>query len=193
MTQTSAATTPAETGGAPSAGGGKQPEIDSANRWSLPRLRTGRSREEVIATLDRAARQGKLPGFETEPPGDFRVAAFGSPFDRELVAEVSEREGGSEIRFSPRLLRKAPAVLIASVVVSIWPGVEFVDALIPASWGWWPTWTWYLPLVIVPTALMIPGLWRKSEDASAAHAREQIEKIGNRLGAETLPAGSSEG
>ncbi len=185
MTQTSS-TAPAPAGG-PASGGSPRPELTDGLRWALPRLKTRLSRDEILTTLDRTARQGKLPGFETDPPGDFRVAAFGSPFDRELVAEISARGDGSEVRFSPRLLRKAPLVLIASVVVSIWPGVEFVDALIPASWRWWPTWTWYLPLVIVPTALMLPGLWRKSENASAEHAREQIGKIAGRLDAETLP------
>lgn len=187
MTPPQAATTPTEPDAAANPPAPDSPPPDPMNRWRLPRLRTPAAPDEIIKTLDRAARQGKLPGFETDPPGHFRVAAFGSPFDRELVARIDQSDSASLVRFEPRLLRKAPLVVILSVLVSIWPGVEFVDVLIPASWGWWPTWTWYLPLVIVPTILMLPGIWRKSENAAAEHAREQIHKIAKRLDAETLP------
>lgn len=161
------------------------PVDNGAARWELPVVRTPASCEAVVEKLDRAARQGKLPGFETAGPGDFRVAVFGSPFDRELVASVEEGASGSEIRFAPRLLRKAPAVMLGSVAVSIWPGIAFVDILVPA--GWWPTWTWYLPLVIVPTVLMAPGMWKKSEKAAAAHALEQIGTIARRVDGEVVP------
>jgi len=153
-----------------------------ATRWTLPEVVAPASREEVIARLDRASRQGKLPGFETDPPGDFRVAVFGQPFDRELVATIESVGDGARVRFAPRLRAKAPLVLLLSVVFSLWPGVIFLDALIPSSWGWWPTWTWYFPLVIVPTLLATPALWRKSETAAAAHAREQIAIIARRTG-----------
>lgn len=162
------------------------PEVpDDAERWALPRVRTALSAADVVARLDRAARRGGLPGFETEGSGDFRVAVFGNPFDRELVATIAESDGGSEIAFRPTLQRKAPTVLIASVVISIWPGIEFVDILTPTSW--WPTWTWYLPLVIVPTVLMAPGMWKKSEKAAAQHAREQITTIAKRVEGEVVP------
>jgi len=150
-----------------------------AGRWALPVVRTPLGPDEVVSRLDRAARRGGLPGFETEGVGDFRVAVFGNPFDRELVATISGCDGGSEVRFAPKLLRKAPAILLISVVVSVWPGIEFVDILTPTSW--WPTWTWYLPLVIIPTLLMAPGMWKKSERAAALHAREQIGVIAKRV------------
>ena len=59
-----------------------------------------------------------------------------------------------------------------------------MDILTPASW--WPTWTWYLPLVIVPTVLMAPGMWKKSERAAAEHAREQITTIAKRVEGEVV-------
>lgn len=157
---------------------------DDADRWALPAVRTALSAEEIVACLDKAARRGGLPGFETSGAGDFRVAVFGNPFDRELVGTISVVDGGSEIAFRPTLLRKAPAVMLASVAVSIWPGIAFVDILTPASW--WPTWTWYLPLVIVPTVLMAPGMWKKSERAAAQHAREQIATIAKRVEGEVV-------
>jgi hypothetical protein len=167
--------------------------VPASERWELPEVVAPDGRSEILAKLDRAARQGKLPGFETDPPGDFRVAVFGQPFDRELVARVEERDGGSRIRFSPRLRAKAPAVLLLSVALSLWPGVIFLDALIPASWGWWPTWTWYFPLVIVPTVLAAPGIWRKSETGAAEHAREQIATIARRLGGRVEAVGEAGG
>ena len=165
----------------------EQKPIESENnaaRWELPAVRTAHSAEIVVEKLDRAARRGKLPGFESDGDGDFRVAVFGNPFDRELVATIEESDGGSVIRFAPKLLRKAPVVLGLSVVLSIWPGIEFVDILTPTSW--WATWTWYLPLVIVPTALMVPGMWKKSEKAAALHAREQIGTIAKRVDGEVV-------
>lgn len=157
--------------------------------WSLPVVRTGLSRAEIVERLDKAARRGGLPGFETAGDGDFRVAVFGKPFDRELVARVEESAGESVIRFAPRLLKKAPLILIVSVVLSVWPGIEFVDILTPASW--WPTWTWYLPLVIVPTVLMAPGMWKKSEAAAVGHAREQIGVIAKRVEGEVVVGGTA--
>jgi len=156
------------------------------DRWALPVVRTELGPDEILSRLDRAARRGGLPGFETDGAGDFRVAVFGNPFDRELVASISPAGDGSEIRFRPALLRKAPTILLASVAVSIWPGIEFVDILTPTSW--WPTWTWYLPLVIVPPILMAPGMWKKSETAAAKHAREQISVIAKRVEGEIIAA-----
>lgn len=159
-------------------------------RWDLPVVKTPLSPDAVIEKLDRAARRGTLPGFEPEE-GGFRVAVFGQPFDRELHARLTPTEDGCEISFSPALRAKAPVVLLVSVLISIWPGVALVDTMIPARWGWWPTWTWYLPLVIVPTVLMFPGMWKKSERAAAAHAREQIQAVASRTeGAPVGPAAS---
>lgn len=64
-----------------------------------------------------------------------------------------------------------------SVIVSIWPGVELMDSLIPASWNWIATWKWYLPLVIVPLPIFLPLMWRKSNRAAEDHLGEQIERI----------------
>lgn len=72
---------------------------------------------------------------------------------------------------------KAPLILAISVIVSIWPGVELMDALIPASWGWIDTWKWYMPLVIVPLPIFLPLMWRKSNRAAEDHLAEQLERI----------------
>ena len=155
---------------------------DPARRWALPRVSAPLAPPDVIAALDRAARRGELPGFEPTGEAAFRVDVFGAPFDRALEARVAPSGDGAAITFAPRLLRKAPLVLLLSVVLTLWPGIIFVDILVPASW--WPTWTWYVPLVVLPTLLMAPGMWRKSETAAAAHAREQIGKIAVATGGE---------
>jgi len=157
--------------------------------WELPVVKTALPADAVLEKLDRAARRGTLPGFEPEP-GGFRVAVFGQPFDRDLRGRVTPAGDGCEISFSPVLRAKAPVVLLVSVLISVWPGVALVDTMIPARWGWWATWTWYLPLVIVPTVLMLPGMWKKSERAAAAHAREQIQAVASRTGGELIEAGA---
>jgi len=158
--------------------------VDPARRWELPRVAAPLAPADVIAALDRAARRGELPGFEPSGETAFAVDVFGSPFDRELEGRVAPSGEGAEIAFRPRLLAKAPLVLLASVVLTLWPGIIFVDILVPASW--WPTWTWYVPLVVLPTLFMAPGMWRKSETAAAAHAREQIGKIAVATGGDVV-------
>jgi len=178
------ATQPPPTAADPDAPAPADAPASPARRWRLPRLRAPLEPAAVIATLDRAARRGELPGFQPRGDGAFSVDVFGAPFDRALDGRVTHAEDGAEIEFSPRLLSKAPLVLIASVVLTLWPGILFVDVLIPA--GWWPTWTWYVPVVVLPTLLMAPGMWRKSETAAATHAREQIAKIAKTTGAEPV-------
>lgn len=60
------------------------------------------------------------------------------------------------------------------------------DALIPGAWGWWPTWTWYLPLTILPLPFILPRIWAKSGHAARQHADEQIARIAAALEAEVI-------
>lgn len=136
-------------------------------------------RAACLASLDKLARRGRLPGFEQIDDQSFKVALFGEPFDRDLIGEIRDRDGSVEIAFRSRLRMKIPLIFIVTVVVSIWPGVELMDALIPASWGWIDTWIWYLPLVIGPLPFVMPPMWRKSSRAAADHLGEQLERIAN--------------
>lgn len=145
---------------------------------ALPTIRTSRDAESIFAALDKLSLKGKLPGYEQIDERRFKVALFGDPFDRDLIATITPDErGGSVLTFNTKLHAKAPILLIVSIVVSIWPGVVLMDSLIPASWGWWPTWWWYLPLVIVPLPIFLPRIWKKSERSAADHLREQVVRI----------------
>lgn len=162
-------------------------ELPRAHLKAIPAIHSPYSPAELFARLDRLAVNGKLPGYEPIDEATFRVTLFGNPFDRRLIASIKsgasapEAGGcacqGSTIEFRTSLRSKAPVVLIVSVLVSIWPGVRLMDALIPARWGWWPTWMWYLPLVIVPLPIFTIRLWRKSQLAAEDHLREQYERI----------------
>ncbi len=158
---------------------------------ALPIITTSLSADEVLQALSKASRRGRLPGFEKRGEGSFVVAAFGDPFDRELVGAIEAGTGsGVRVRFRSRLLWKLPVIFIVLVVVSVWPGLPLTDALIPASWGWWPTWWWYLPLVIVPLPFMLPRMWKKSERAAVANAQEAIRKIARKVDGVIEPGGA---
>ncbi len=148
-----------------------------------PTLRAEIPGDEVLDRLDRLARRGRLPGYKPTPDGGFKVALFSEPFDRELVGTILPSEAGAEIRFRTRMKRRMPTALAVTVAVSVWPGVHLVDSLIPASWGWWPTWTWYLPLMILPIPAALPGLMKKSRRRADDHLAEQIERIAQAIGA----------
>jgi hypothetical protein len=143
----------------------------------LPTLRTSKSASEILASLDRMSLKGKLPGYEPLGSSSFKVALFGNPFDGDLIATIEPSSAGSTITFTTKLHAKAPIVLIVSIVLSIWPGVMLTDSLIPGAWGWWPTWTWYMPLVILPLPYFLPKMWKKSRAESESHLLEQIERI----------------
>ncbi len=121
--------------------------------------------------------KGKLPGYEQLGASRFKVALFGNPFDGDLIATIEPTEAGSTITFTTKLHAKGPIVLIVSIVLSIWPGVMLTDSLIPGSWGWWPTWMWYLPLTILPLPYFLPKMWKKSRAESENHLLEQLQRI----------------
>lgn len=174
---------------APAAAGAEAPALVPRSQ-PLPQLRTPLTPTEALDRLGLASRRGRLPGFEPAPKGGdtrrFKAAAFGHPFDREILGAISpDPEGGSVVEFRTRLLVKAPLIYLVSIVVSIWPGLPLVDALIPASWGWWPTWWWYLPLCVLPLPFL-PRMWRRSEAVAHDEAHKTVRKIGAELGAEVI-------
>ena len=151
---------------------------------SLPALRSPLTPAQILAALDRLARRGKLPGYEPLGALGFKVALFGEPFDRDLIATLMVADDATRLTFRARLQRKAPAVLFGSVALSIWPGVLIMDTIIPGSWGWWPTWTWYLPMTILPLPIVLPGMLKKSNASARIHLREQLERIARAISAD---------
>jgi hypothetical protein len=140
----------------------------------------------VLERLGTLSRRGRLPGFEQGGRGLFSVEAHGHPFDAELIAEAHQADPpGSELRFTLRLRRRMPTTFAAILLLTIWPGVYFMDQLIPGEWGaisrtvYW----WYLPLTVVPIPWVWRSMMRKSRASSRREAEEAIRKIGAEVGA----------
>lgn len=158
---------------------------DTTLSGPLPTLTTSKSPDQVIASLQSLSKRGKLPEFQVlESHGTarrFSVLAFGSPYDRDLFGDIHAEGSGSRITFTSRLKRKMPTIMIATMIVSLWPGVWLTDSMLSTYFSWYPrqfwiTCAWYLPL----TLAAIPYLWkqyRSSELLTHAEAHETIEKI----------------
>lgn len=149
---------------------------------SLPGVRTALDPAKVRERLSAASRRGRLPGYQ---PGQsdplFLVAAFGHPFDGELAANARRDASGTLLEFALRLGRRAPAVFAAALVLTVWPGVYFMDQLmiqfLPGARDAVPTAWWYLPLTVLPS----PWAWalaiRKSRRSARDSAEAAIRKI----------------
>ena len=137
---------------------------------------------EAIGRLDRASKQGKLPGFERRGDEGFRALVYGEPFDREMLSDVRADGDGCVIDCRLRLLKRMPTMAIALVAVSISPGVWLTDSMIQSYFpgypdSFWVTAAWYLPLTVIPLPWMLRSMWRKSEGI----AREELVKTVGRI------------
>lgn len=166
---------------------GSESTGDRPRTWLV---RTDRASETVLETARLMSRNGKLPGFrETGATGElFRCAAFGKPFDSELVVRAEEGEGtgcvlSGEVRLKPAL----PWVFAVVTALSIWPGVLLMDSLMNAWFRWYPvetwvTYAWYVPLTVLPLPWMVRKVLRQSRASAWGHAMETREKIVKRVG-----------
>jgi len=151
---------------------------------ALPAVRTTLAPEEILDRLDRTARRGRLPGFQRGGRGLFSVEAHGYPFDAELIAREAPAGGqGRDLRFRVRMRRRLPLLFALVLAATVWPGVYFMDQLIPGEWGLPATWMWYLPLTILPLPWVWAALLRRSRQSNRAAAREAVRRIGAELGA----------
>lgn len=145
------------------------------------------SAEEVVRRLDTAARRGRVPGFQPRTDGPlFVVDGCGTPFEHHLLGFAATEGNGVRVRFELERQKRTPLIFAALIAVSVWPGVYFMDQLIPGEWGWIPTWTWYLPLTILPVPFYWRSTARKSRRIAEEDARKVIESIRAEL-AETSP------
>jgi hypothetical protein len=158
----------------------------------LPSVRVELSLEQVVERLRTASRRGRLPGFRAG--GDegalFAVAAHGHPFDADLLGSYTQASGGGGsggvLRFSLRFHRRMPIIFAVVLLVTVWPGVYFMDELIaqylPDWWRPWVTYWWYLPLTILPLPWAWRTLMRRSRATTSASAHEAIQKIAAETG-----------
>lgn len=165
---------PAITGQSETTGG---KAVDPAE--PLPAVVTTLGPEEVLERLETAAKRGRLPGFvKLGGPGRFSVEVHGHPFEARMTAEALPKPaGGGELRFQVRMDRRMPAIFAVVLVLTVWPGVYFMDQLIPGEWGFLKTWWWYLPLTVLPTPWIWRGLMRRSRVSNRAEAEAAIRTI----------------
>jgi hypothetical protein len=150
----------------------------------LPVLSTKLQRDEVLKTLEIAARKGKLAGFEKrEGPESFEVEAFSTPFDHLLLATATQASAGTRLSFRLRMLRKSPAILAVIIIVSVWPGLPLTHSMLLTYFSWyshvatWVTAAWYLPLTVLPFFWFLPKQLKRSSKEAREAAREQILKL----------------
>lgn len=151
----------------------------------LPEITTPHDAAECLRRAERLSKRGKLPGFArsaAKGPGLFTCAAFGAPFDYQLIIDHWQMGNDRGITFRAERLKRLPTIYAIVLALTVWPGVIFTDSLLNTWFGWYPnpwwfTWAWYIPLTLFP----IPWIWRsvsrKSEASALGHAYEQIEKL----------------
>ncbi len=170
----------------------QQPNSDSASApttGALPELSSPLSGVEIVAKLDAAARRGKLPGFHkadaTKGESDilFKLTDFGTPFESILDARATPAGGGSTLRFSAKLKPTMPWIFIATLVLSVWPGVWLTDSMIRTYFtsysdvSFWITCAWYLPLTILPAPFAFMQAVRKSRRTAHEESLTLINTI----------------
>jgi hypothetical protein len=149
---------------------------------SLPRILAPIPPAEAMDRLSRASKRGKLPGFEQRDGDRFRTLVYGEPFDRELLGSIRPGAEGCEIDLQLRLIKKMPVIMIALIVVSIWPGVWLTDSMIQTYFpgypnSFWVTAAWYLPLTVIPLPWVMRRVWLKSEGVAREELGKAIDKI----------------
>ena len=150
---------------------------------ALPTIESPLSGAEILAKLDAVARRGKLPGF-ARTSGDtlFQLADFGTPFESVLDARATPTGSGTTLTFSLRMKPLMPRVFLASLVLSVWPGVWLTDSMVRTYFtgytiNFWWTCVWYLPLTapFVPVAMMQAN--KRSRASAHAEALALIAKV----------------
>jgi hypothetical protein len=169
--------------GSTSGGNAGESASKAAEHTGFPDLVVALDAAEIRRRMDLASRRGRVPGVHVGE-GDtlFEVDGCGAPFEHHLVATGTPADGAIRVSFALVRRNRMPLVFAILLVVTVWPGVYFMDQLIPGEWNWIPTWTWYLPLTVLP----VPWFWRSTARKSHAIALEDsrglVEKIRVELG-----------
>lgn len=141
-------------------------------------------RVSVVRRMRALSQGGKLPGFEETADG-FVALAYGWVFDYDLRYRVNEGPDGSTLTPTLELKRKMPAIVIAVLVASIWPGVWITDSMLATYFDWyprefWKTCAWYLPMTILP----MPWVWKTAMGRSRMLAEESARELAERIEAQ---------
>jgi hypothetical protein len=148
----------------------------------LPSVRTPLDAARARELLAAAARRGKMPGLLSGPSDDalVRVSDFGSPYESVLEGRLA----AGEIRFSLRLKPLMPLVMLAVLVLTVWPGVWLTDSMLRSYFSGYKfqTWMWYLPLTVPTVPWVMWSSLKKSRALARAEAPELIEKVAQAIG-----------
>lgn len=158
----------------------------------LPSLHTALTPEAIRQRVAEASKRGKVPGFApAQEDCLFRLEAYGTPFDSELIARARPHAAnGSVVEFELRLARRMPILFWVVSALAAWPGVWLTDSMLKSYFSGYhfKTWMWYLPLTIVP----LPWAWRvavrRSRATAHASGQELVEKLRAILDAAPAPA-----
>lgn len=164
---------------------------------AVPDVLTKLSRPGVVARLEKASKRGTLPGFnKSDPEGVCALSLFGDPFDKTLVmlADV-EDDGRTRLHWKTRLSPKMPAVLLAVLAVTVWPGEPLTDSLLKTYFefyrGWiaagLQTWMWYLPLTVPAIPLTWHLAMKRTRRSTHQSAHKTVRKIAEAVGGELVP------
>lgn len=159
--------------------GGEGRGEHAASAFSVAMDRVG-----VVRRMRALSQRGKLPGFEETADG-FKALAYGWVFDYDLRYRVDEGPGGSTLTPALELKRKMPAIVIAVLLLSIWPGVWITDSMLATYFDWyprefWKTCLWYLPVTVLP----MPWVWKTAMGRSRMLAEESARELAERIAAE---------
>jgi len=168
-------------------------------REPLPDVVTRLSPAGAFARLEKAARRGRLPGFAMGPGEDHcRVAAFGTPFDKEVVVRATEDAGGrTRLDFHTTLHWKMPVLLAVVLAFVVEPGRYLTHSMLVTyfetynAWvqnsPWFSTMLWYYALTIP----VLPYVWIKSRNQTDrttwAAAHKAVGKIAREVSGEVVP------
>ncbi|MBY0112143.1 MAG: hypothetical protein K2Y21_04935 [Phycisphaerales bacterium] len=141
----------------------------------------GQDRLTVVRRMRALSQRGKLPGFEETADG-FKALAYGWVFDYDLRYSVQEGANGSTLVPTLELKRKMPAIVIAALLLSIWPGVWITDSMLATYFSWyprefWKTCAWYLPVTVLP----MPWVWKTAMGRSRMLAEESARELAERI------------
>lgn len=168
-------------------------------REPLPDVVTKLSPAGAFARLDNAARRGRLPGFATGPGEDHcRVAAFGTPFDKEVILRATDDgEGRTRLDFRTTLHWKMPVLLAVVLAFVVEPGRYLTHSMLVTyfetynAWvqdsRWFSTMLWYYALTIPA----LPFVWIKARNQTdrttwtAAH--KAVRTIAREVSGEIVP------
>lgn len=144
---------------------------------------TPRSPEDILSTLDLAARRGKLPGFHAIGAASsgpiFLMREFGTPFESALMASASPLATGTRLTWTLRLQRKLPLLFLVVLVLTVWPGVWVTDSMLKTYFAGYDfaTWKWYLPLTVPCVPWVMWTATRKSRLTAREEAVRLVAKV----------------